>query len=119
MFIKTPALQSLVDDFVARFVVTIETHISQRIRGIVSSALSGSGAPEKPVVRLTKASAKAEPRPIARRHKLSAKGLAVRKLQGKYMGTLRGLSLAKRLQVKKVAHEKGLAAAITFGASLR
>ena len=43
---------------------------------------------------------------------LSAKQRAALKLQGKYMGTMRGLPAAKRAKVKKVRAEKGIRAAI-------
>ena len=43
---------------------------------------------------------------------LTAKQRAALKLQGKYMGTMRGLPAAKRAMVKKVRAEKGIRAAI-------
>jgi len=43
---------------------------------------------------------------------LSTKQRAALKLQGKYMGTMRGLPASKRAKVKKVRAEKGIRAAI-------
>ncbi len=47
-----------------------------------------------------------------RRPRLSAKQRAALKLQGKYMGTMRGLPATKRALVKKIRVEKGIKAAI-------
>ena len=47
-----------------------------------------------------------------RRPRLSAGQRAALKLQGKYMGTMRGLKPAQRAQVKKVRAAKGVQAAI-------
>jgi hypothetical protein len=44
--------------------------------------------------------------------------LAVRKLQGKYLGALRRLRPAARAQVKKVAREQSVAAAVKLAQSL-
>ena len=59
------------------------------------------------------------PAPRARRRALSAKTLAARRLQGQYLGVLRRLAPAARVRVKKVAKEKGVAAAVAFGKTLR
>ena len=45
--------------------------------------------------------------------------MAARKLQGQYLGLLRGLGPGPRLRVKKVAREKGVAEALKFAASLK
>jgi hypothetical protein len=42
-----------------------------------------------------------------------------RKLQGQYLGALRGLKPADHARVKSVAHEKNLAAAIKLAKSLK
>ena len=47
-----------------------------------------------------------------RRPRLSAQQRAALKLQGKYMGTMRGLPVAKRAKVKKIRATKGIRAAI-------
>lgn len=57
--------------------------------------------------------------PVKRTLKLSPKGLAARKLQGQYLGTLRGLSSANRVRVKKVAREQGVAAALKVASTLK
>jgi hypothetical protein len=50
--------------------------------------------------------------PVRRRPKLSPKQRAALKLQGKYMGTMRGLKPGQRVAVKKLRAEKGIQAAI-------
>lgn len=47
-----------------------------------------------------------------RRPRLTADHRRALKLQGKYMGTMRGLKAAQRARVKKVRAEKGIKAAI-------
>ena len=53
----------------------------------------------------------AQPGPNGRR-KLSAEQRKAMKLQGKYMGTMRGLKPRQRATVKQVRVEKGIRAAI-------
>ena len=52
------------------------------------------------------------PRPARKAPKLTAARRAALKLQGRYMGTLRGLKPAQKRQVMKVRAEKGIAAAL-------
>lgn len=49
---------------------------------------------------------------MRRSPRLTAQQRAALKLQGKYMGTMRGLPAAKRAQVKKIRSTKGIRAAI-------
>jgi hypothetical protein len=58
------------------------------------------------------------PEPARRRPTLSPKHRAALKLQGKYMGTMRGLKPAQRAAVKRVRAEKGIKAAINVAARL-
>ena len=51
-------------------------------------------------------------RPRRRKPRLSAKRRAALELQGKYMGTLRGLKPRARAKVKRIRAEKGIRAAI-------
>ncbi len=53
-----------------------------------------------------------EETPSRRRPRLSAKQRAALKLQGRYMGTMRGLPKTKRAQVKRIRVEKGIRAAV-------
>jgi hypothetical protein len=50
--------------------------------------------------------------PVRRRPRLSPKQRAALKLQGKYMGTMRGLKPGQQAAIKKLRAEKGIEAAI-------
>jgi len=50
--------------------------------------------------------------PAPRKRRITAKHRATLKLQGRYMGTLRGLKPRQRSRVKKVRAAKGIRAAI-------
>ena len=53
-----------------------------------------------------------ELRPIRRKPRLTAAQRRALKLQGKYMGTMRGLKPGQRSKVKKIRVQKGIRAAI-------
>jgi hypothetical protein len=105
---NSPELEALVQDFVARLVTVIEADVAQRIQGVVASALGS------PTGRKARA---AQPgrRPVVVSRELAA----ARKLQGQYLGALRGLKPAEHARVKAMAHEKGLPAAIKLAHSLK
>ena len=109
-------IESIVREFTARVVAAASAQANERVLSAVSAALKGhaSLAPA-PTARPAKAAAA----PAKRKLKLSAKGLAARKLQGQYLGLLRGLSAGPRVRVKKVAREKGVAEALKFAATLK
>jgi hypothetical protein len=114
-------IESIVREFTARVVAAAKVQASERVLSAVSAALTGqpasSAAPSAKANKADKAAA--APVPGKRKLKLSAKGLAARKLQGQYLGLLRGLGPGPRLRVKKVAREKGVAEALKFAASLK
>ena len=56
-------------------------------------------------------------RPVHRR-KMSPKVRALRRLQGKYMGFVRGLKPAEKARVRSVREKQGMAAAIHLASSL-
>jgi hypothetical protein len=56
-------------------------------------------------------------RPV-RRRKMSPKVRALRRLQGKYMGFVRGLKPAEKARVRAVREKQGLGAAIQLASSL-
>jgi hypothetical protein len=116
MTIQLPDIQALIRDFTTRIAAAIQAQADERVRTALAAAFPGlarvaRGAPPKP--------AKAAIVPGRRKLKLSAKGRAARKLQGQYLGALRRLPTAARARVKKVAHEKGVAAAVELAKSLR
>jgi hypothetical protein len=115
-------IESIVREFTARVVAAAKVQASERVLSAVSAALTGQAAPAagssaKP--QKAAAAPAGAPVPVKRKLKLSAKGLAARKLQGQYLGLLRGLGPGPRVRVKKVAREKGVAEALKFAASLK
>jgi hypothetical protein len=84
----------------------------------VSSAFAGATA--SPKARASAQPAQAAPAGRkGRKLNLSPKVIAVRKLQGKYLGSMRALQATGRKRVSKVAREQGVAAAIRFAATIR
>ncbi|HEY6051898.1 MAG TPA: hypothetical protein VIZ58_11655 [Thermoanaerobaculia bacterium] len=59
----------------------------------------------------------ASARPV-RRRKMSPKVRALRRLQGKYMGFVRGLKPAEKARVRSVREKQGMAAAIQLASTL-
>jgi hypothetical protein len=57
-------------------------------------------------------------RRVVRRRAATAKVLALRKLQGRYMGFVRRLKAAEKARVRAIREKQGLAAAIRAAASL-
>jgi hypothetical protein len=109
---NSPELETLVQEFVARLVAVIEADVAQRIQGVVESAFGSSSGG-----RVAKVTAAGQP---GRRPAVVSRELAAaRKLQGQYLGALRGLKPADHARVKAIAHEKGLPAAIKLAHSLK
>ena len=52
------------------------------------------------------------------RRRMSAKTRALRRLQGKYMGLVRGLKPAEKARVRSVREKQGMGAALKLAASL-
>jgi hypothetical protein len=119
MAINSPNLESLVRDFTARLVAAVEAQTDQRIRNIVSTVLAGSNSPSPASPSRKTEPTKMEPQPPAPSRKSSGKAVAARKLQGKYIGALRGLRPAARARVKNVAREQGVAAAVKLALSMK
>jgi hypothetical protein len=114
----SPAVESLVRDFVGRLGAAIEADVACRLRGVVASVLGTSAAsvaaPRRSVGRPARVA-----RPVRRRGKVSRELAQARKLQGQYLGALRGLKPADHARVKALAHEKGLPAAIKLAHSIK
>ncbi len=110
-------IEKLIREFTNRIEAVARAQSAERLFSVVAGALgtSGKGAPQAPA----KAKAPKPAVPGKRKLNLSAKGMAARKLQGQYLGILRGLKPGLRARVKKVAHEKGVAEAIKFAGSLK
>jgi hypothetical protein len=113
MTYASPDIERLVRDFVERIVVAVQAQSEDRVLAAVGAAF-GEASQAGREHRLASSAAKVAVRKV----NLTPAGLAMRKLQGKYLGVLRTLTSGKREQVKKVAREKGVAEAIKFAGSL-
>lgn len=111
-------IEEIVRAFVEQVVVLVRRQAVERVQSAVASALAGSTVSHKATPAARPAPV-VETAPKTRKLNLSPKAIAVRKLQGQYMGILRGLPTSARERVRKVAHEQGVAAAIKFAATLR
>ena len=112
-------LEAIIRDFTSRVVTAAHVQVGERVLSVVAAALTESrAAPEtkRPASKSTSATVAIG---TPRKRVLSAKGLAVQKLQGKYLGALRGLRPGARARVKKVAHKQGVAAAVRLAQSLK
>jgi hypothetical protein len=113
-------VEAIITSFVERIIATVEGQTVERMQRAVLVAFPRYAASPMPISRAHETSPAAEPSSKKpRKLNLTPKGLAARKLQGKYMSILRALPAAKRERVKRVAHEKGVAGAIHFAASLK
>ena len=109
-------IEHLAHDFVVRIVAAAQAQTLDRVLAAVGASFGRIQA-SLPAGRNQKAA-----RPVAstprRKLKLGRAALATRKLQGRYLSVIRPLQPAARERVKKVAHEKGVAEAIKFAATL-
>lgn len=113
-------IEKLIREFTTRIEAAARAQSAERLFSVVAGALGAEGktAPQSRP-KAPKAAAPKAAVPGKRKLNLSAKGMAARKLQGQYLGILRGLKPAARARVKKVAHEKGVAEAIKFAGTLK
>jgi hypothetical protein len=112
-------IRPLTDKFVSAVVQSIETHLQARTKELlhaaVVSAFPEEAAPaakrKTPNVRRVKAN--------RRKTVVSKTVAAARKLQGMYMGGLRGLSKPAQTKAKAACAKDGLAAAVKLIAKLK
>ena len=114
-----PQMDALVRDFVARFVALVEADVARRLQGVIVSAMAQPAV--TPTTRPAPTTIKQPPAVSTARRpaKASPKLAKARKLQGRYLGTMRRLKPAERARVKKLTHEKGVAAGLKLALSLR
>lgn len=101
------------------------TALTREIRSIKSSfnRLARSFGRIAPLLVATPAATAAarsmtEVRGVRRKPRLTAEQRRALKLQGKYMGTMRGLSPAQRTRIKKIRVKRGIQAAINAARKL-
>jgi hypothetical protein len=116
---SSPEVESLVRDFVSRLIAAVEAGVARRLQGVVASVLGSAAAsvaaPRRSVGRPAGVARRSVRRPV----KVSRELAQARKLQGQYLGALRGLKPADHARVKALAHEKGLPAAIKLAHSIK
>lgn len=115
----SPEIEALIRDFVVRFVALVEADVARRLQSVIASAMATPAT--TPTARSAPATTKQPPvaNTARRPAKTSPKLARIRKLQGRYLGTMRRLKPAERARVKKVTHEKGVAAGLKLALSLR
>ncbi len=107
-------ITALVEDFVKQIIAATEASAAERVQEALAAAFGasqkrGPGRPKKGGQGL--ALVKAAP--------VNPKLARARKLQGQYLGALKGLGETDRAKVKAVAKSKGVAAAVKLAASLK
>ena len=112
----SPEVETLVRNFVGSLVAAIEADVARRLHGVVAFAL---GAPAASAAKPRRSPGKSVARPARRRARVSRQLVEARKLQGQYLGALRGLKPADHARVKALAHAKGLPAAIKLAHSIK
>ncbi|MGA7742350.1 MAG: hypothetical protein ABSF35_03835 [Polyangia bacterium] len=114
----TPEVEALVRNFAGRLIAAIEADVTRRLQAVLASAL-GTPAPSAAAPRESMGKSSPVARPVRRAKKVSRALVQARKLQGRYLGALRGLKPADRARVKAAAHEKGLLTAIELAHSIK
>ncbi len=108
---------ALAELFVSRVIAAAQQAAVERAQAALATAFGttvrrGPGRPKK------------QPAPMSFPTKgnptqVTSKVSAARKLQGQYLGALRGLSAVDRVKVKAVAKKKGVAAAVRMAKGLK
>jgi hypothetical protein len=110
-----PNITALIEDFAKQVVAATEAATAARVQGALAAAL---GAPVKRGPGRPKQAA--APAQAGRKApKATAALVRARKLQGQYLGALRGLAQGDRAKVKAVAKAKGVPAALKLAVSLK
>jgi hypothetical protein len=115
----TPEMNALARDFAARMVALVEADLARRVQGAITSSFLLSRAAPATSVRPPAARKAVASQPVRRQAKMSPKLARTRKLQGQYLGAMRGLEVSQRARVKKVTAVKGVAAGLKLALSLK
>ena len=107
-------ITALVEDFVKQIIAATEASAAERVQEALATAFGapqkrGPGRPKQAGLSAVKAAPKAVNPKLAR----------ARKLQGQYLGALKGLGETDRAKVKAMAKNKGVAAAVKLAAGLK
>ena len=116
-------IEPIIHSFVESVVAIVQSQMAKRVHDAISTAFAGSvPRPKTASAGVRLAPVKPTPaKPISKKGRklnLSPEAIAVRRRQAKYMSIIKPLSATNRERVKKVAHEKGVTAAIRFAGTL-
>ena len=119
----THDIAALIQDFANQLIAVADAAAADRLRAALDDALGaptqrGPGRPKNAPAPQAAAAA-AEPSPSRRTPVRTAKLIQARKLQGQYLGALRGLGDRDKARVKKVAKDQGVASALKLAMSLK
>jgi hypothetical protein len=115
-------ITALIEEFAQQIVAAIEASAAARVQDALAATFGAPAkrGPGRPKKALGPSAAPAIVRLRARKApKPTAKLARARKLQGQYLGALRGLGAADRKKVKAVAKAKGVPQALKLAASLK
>jgi hypothetical protein len=115
---KNADITTLIEDFAKQIIVLTEAAAAERVQTAIAAAFGApvkrdSGRSSKLAVNVASSAAKRRPM------KVTAKVARARKLQGQYLGALRGLGQADRAKVRTVAQDKGVPEALKLATSLK
>jgi hypothetical protein len=112
-----PGFEAIVRELVARLIEAANVQARERVLAAMAGTLNVPSP--RNLAGTLKQGSGGDVSKARRPLRLSAKALAVRKLQGQYLGTLRGLAPAARKRVQATAKEKGVAAAVALAKKLK
>ena len=119
----THDIAALIQDFANQLIAVADAAAADRLRAALDDALGaptqrGPGRPKNAPAPQAAAAA-AKPSPARKSPVRTAKLIRARRLQGQYLGALRGLSDADKAKAKAVAKVKGVASALKLAMSLK
>jgi len=106
------AITTLIENFAKQLVAITQAATEERLRAAMDASF---GAPAKRGRGVATSQSAVGKRPMT----VTPKVAQARKLQGRYLGALRGLNQANRAKVKAAAKVKGVAAAVKLALSLK
>jgi hypothetical protein len=116
----TTSVTALIEDFARQIITATEAAAAARVQAALAAAFGTPPrrAPGRPKKALAPAMAPGK-RGKRKAPKATAALVRARKLQGQYLGALRGLSPADRAKVKSLAKAKGVPAAVKLALTLK
>lgn len=117
-------ITALIQDFAAKVTAATEAAAIARVQAAVAAAFGapvkrGPGRPPRSTHAAQAASPAGKVAGERKRSRATAALVRARKLQGQYLGALRGLGQADRAKVKAVAKDKGVPEALKLAATLK